>query len=58
LAGNNHQPMKHDPYFKYLAAVILVGVLLALADSTANDAPSGPASLVTASTPGRVPARS
>ncbi|HEY8994413.1 MAG TPA: hypothetical protein VIM71_07125 [Lacunisphaera sp.] len=50
--------MKHDPYFKYLAAVILVGVLLALADSTANDAPSGPASLVTASTPGRVPARS
>ena len=24
--------MKHDPYFKYLAVVILAGVLLALAD--------------------------
>jgi hypothetical protein len=24
--------MKHDPYFKYLALVILAGVLLAIAD--------------------------
>ena len=24
--------MKHDPYFKYLAVVIIAGVLLALAD--------------------------
>ncbi len=26
--------MKHDPYFKYLAVVILAGVLLAIADPT------------------------
>lgn len=26
--------MKHDPYFKYLAAVIAAGVLVALFDST------------------------
>jgi hypothetical protein len=26
--------MKHDPYFKYLALVIIAGVLLAIADPT------------------------
>ena len=26
--------MKHDPYFKYLAVVILAGVLLAITDPT------------------------
>ncbi len=26
--------MKHDPYFKYLVAVIVVGVLLAIAAPT------------------------
>lgn len=26
--------MKHDPYFKYLAAAIIAGVLLALFDPT------------------------
>jgi len=34
--------MKHDPYFKYLAAVIVAGVLLAIADPTpvADTAPA------------------
>jgi len=34
--------MKHDPYFKYLAVVILAGVLLAIADPTpaAESAPA------------------
>ncbi|HEX7630728.1 MAG TPA: hypothetical protein VF388_01240 [Lacunisphaera sp.] len=29
--------MKHDPYFKYLAAVIIAGVLIALFDPAPTD---------------------
>ena len=32
------EDMKHDPYFKYLAAVIIAGVLVALFDPTPTDA--------------------
>ena len=38
--------MKHDPYFKYLAAVIIAGVLIALFDPTPTDA-IGPATVAT-----------
>lgn len=30
--------MKHDPYYKFLAAVIIAGVLIALFDPTPTDA--------------------
>ena len=50
--------MKQDPYFKYLAAVILSGVLLALASLAASDGPSAPGSTLTASIPAPVAAKS
>lgn len=43
--------MKQDPYFKYLAAIILAGVILALTHPSANAAHQAPASAVTASVP-------
>jgi hypothetical protein len=35
--------MKHDPYFKYLALVIIAGVLLAIADPTPTVDPAATA---------------
>jgi hypothetical protein len=32
------EDMKHDPYYKYLAAVIIAGVLIALFDPAPTDA--------------------
>jgi hypothetical protein len=58
LASNNHQSMKQDPCFKYLAAVILSGVLLALAEATASDGASAPTSALTAGIAAPVAAKS
>ena len=43
--------MKQDPYFKYLAAVILLGVFLALADTGTHDNHPGSVTTVTVSSP-------
>lgn len=42
--------MKHDPYFKYLAAAIIAGVLLALFDPTPTlEAPTATVATLAAS---------
>jgi hypothetical protein len=42
--------MKHDPYFKYLAAALIAGVILAIIDPTPDLARPGCSPAVTANT--------
>jgi len=50
--------MKHDPYFKYLAAFILAGVILAFVDPTPTVAQLEPSHRVAANAVPAQPARS